>query len=120
MSKKITVIVLVNYFLILIYFIISMLLNKDIMFVVFVKKYFALACAFNIAMFLVFKITDEILKTPLEEYEMKQELGGSVDVKLEDDDEIKSILSDSLKLQNDEGFENSFDEISLGDINKIN
>ncbi|KDR95189.1 hypothetical protein SAMN02745945_00440 [Peptoclostridium litorale DSM 5388] len=120
MSKKFIAIGLVNYFLILIYLVISMLGNKDIRFVVFVKKYFVLACAFNIVIFLALKIVDEISKKPLEEDEVKQELGSSVDFKLEDDDEIKSILTDSIKLQNDEKFENSFNEISFGDINKIN
>ena len=120
MGKRVTVIGIVNYLLILIYLFISMLGSKDIRFMVFMKKYFVLACAFNIAMFLILKIVDEMSDKRVED-ESEKELGNSIDVKLEEnDEEVRNILSDSLKSQNYEGLENSFDEISLEDINKIN
>ncbi len=121
MGKRCTAIGIVNYLLILIYLFISMLGSKNIRFMVFMKKYFILACAFNIVIFLILKIADEISNKPGEDDEFKKDLGNNIDVKLEEnDEEIRNILSDSLKSQNDEGLENSFDEISLEDINKIN
>lgn len=120
MNKKLIIIVGSNYFLMTSYIAIFLFTSNNLELTVFLKRYLVLMAAFNCCMVLIFKIMKEFTSKQLETGQ-DVESGGTIDFKIEhDEEEIKNILCDSVKVKEEPEIENSFDEINLEDINKIN
>jgi len=102
---------ILNYLIVALYTLITIIFDKSVAVTDFMVDIAMLLACLNICAFLIRKIMSECHRTS----ENSGEYTSEIDMTVNDDDELRNILKDAMREE-----EEAFDEIRLEDINNIN
>jgi len=102
---------ILNYLIVALYTLITIIFDKSVAVTDFMVDIAMLLACLNICAFLISKIRSECHRSS----ENSGEYTSEIDMTVNDDDELRNILKDAIREE-----EEAFDEIRLEDINNIN